>query len=450
MRFLPPDEDVELYKQGFDADILNRVKAGKALSELLERIEDPLVVALDGRWGTGKTYFLKRWVGAHTLQNEGKATTVYFDAFAHDYLSDPLVALVSALSERMPRTRQTRLKRVQTAAAKFAKPITRMGLAAATFGASEALNDLGDVLAESISVDVDRAIEEFWKREEGRRAAMAEFRSALESLTASTRADRPAKPLIIVIDELDRCRPDYALELLEVIKHFFAVDHVHFVLGVNLDSLENSVRVRYGAQIDAAAYLKKFISLSLGLPETMGDHDDTKSILTFARYIAEQMKLPKLITGAVIDHLKVVSEQNFISVRDVGKIMSAVSLLPIQPREQELYPGWREVLITLVVSKVVNPNLYGKFLSGTATDAEIESHFGSTENRRSDRSNEDYDHASSVRFWYWSYVCRDGKVDWTERDSIARQFDTFGRHRNPRGIPKTVHRQWLDIFSMTN
>jgi predicted KAP-like P-loop ATPase len=125
MRFSPPDEDVELYKQGFDEDILNRVRAGKALSELLERIEDPLVVALDGRWGTGKTYFLKRWVGAHTLQNEGKATTVYFDAFAHDYLSDPLVALVGALSERTPKTRQTRLKRVQKAASKLAKRLGR-------------------------------------------------------------------------------------------------------------------------------------------------------------------------------------------------------------------------------------------------------------------------------------------------------------------------------------
>jgi hypothetical protein len=309
-------------------------------------------------------------------------------------------------------------------------------------------------LAESVSADVDRAIDDFWKREEGRRTAMAEFRGALELLTASTRADKTVRPLVIVIDELDRCRPDYALELLEVIKHFFAVDHVHFVLGVNLESLENSVRVRYGAQIDAAAYLKKFISLSLSLPETIGDHDETRSILAYARHVAKQMELPNRVTAAVLDHLKVVAENEFISVRDIGKIMSAVALLPAVPREQEILHGWREVLVSLIVSKVVKPSLYIKFLNGTATDPEIEVYFGSTEAKRSDRlgegRNPDYDHASSLRFWYWSYICSDGNTEIPEKDQIARQFENFGRSRNPKGIPKTVHRLWLDIFTLTD
>lgn len=71
MWFMPPDKDVDLYNSGFDDDLLGRVKLGENLSELLERIDDPLVVALDGRWGAGKSYFLKRWVGAHRIQNNG-------------------------------------------------------------------------------------------------------------------------------------------------------------------------------------------------------------------------------------------------------------------------------------------------------------------------------------------------------------------------------------------
>ena len=108
MRFLPPEEPIELYKSVFDDDLLGRKKVSQSLSNILDRIEDPLVVALDGRWGTGKSYFLKRWVGAHKMQNSGKALTIYFDAFAHDYLSDPLIALVGALSKRLPKSEKSK------------------------------------------------------------------------------------------------------------------------------------------------------------------------------------------------------------------------------------------------------------------------------------------------------------------------------------------------------
>ncbi|WP_190238221.1 P-loop NTPase fold protein [Cereibacter johrii] len=85
MHLFPQEQEVELYQTGFgEEDQFNRQSSSKSLSELVERIEDPLVIALDGPWGTGKSYFLKRWVGAHKNENGGRATTVYFDAFAND------------------------------------------------------------------------------------------------------------------------------------------------------------------------------------------------------------------------------------------------------------------------------------------------------------------------------------------------------------------------------
>ena len=93
MKIVSPEPAVDLYNEGFEeTDILQRRNTGAALSDLLSRIAD----SLDGRWGTGKMYFLKRWMGAHK-----GATTVYFGAFAHDYVSDPLPALVSVLEERL-------------------------------------------------------------------------------------------------------------------------------------------------------------------------------------------------------------------------------------------------------------------------------------------------------------------------------------------------------------
>lgn len=70
-----------------------------------------------------------------------------------------------------------------------------------------------------------------------------------------------------MIDELDRCRPDFALSLLEVVKHFFSVKGVQFVLGVRLEALEESRWHRYGPNTDAGLYLQKFLHLRLSLPE---------------------------------------------------------------------------------------------------------------------------------------------------------------------------------------
>jgi hypothetical protein len=102
MKFVIPEPLFNLYNEGFTGkDILKRADTGKRLSSLVESIEDPLVIALDGEWGSGKSFFLKCWVGAHKLENNGQATTIYFDAFAHDYLEDPLIALTGCISERL-------------------------------------------------------------------------------------------------------------------------------------------------------------------------------------------------------------------------------------------------------------------------------------------------------------------------------------------------------------
>jgi hypothetical protein len=134
----PPAEEIALYETGFGADdLLNRRETGKRLSELLERVSQPVVIALDGPWGSGKTYFLKRWVGAHGLENDGNATTIYFDAFANDYFDDPLIGLTAALGERLPKEKAGSLGKVREIATSLLRPGLRIALAAATAGATE-------------------------------------------------------------------------------------------------------------------------------------------------------------------------------------------------------------------------------------------------------------------------------------------------------------------------
>jgi len=107
MLLFPPESEVDLYNEGFGTeDLLNRKIVGQRLSKLFDTIDQPMVVALDGAWGTGKTHFLKRWVGAHRLENGGCGTTIYFDAFAHDFLDDPLLALKGVIGDRLTKAEQ--------------------------------------------------------------------------------------------------------------------------------------------------------------------------------------------------------------------------------------------------------------------------------------------------------------------------------------------------------
>ena len=469
MKIVPPEPDVNLYEDGFEEqDLLQRKRLGDALSDLLNRIEDPLVVALDGRWGTGKTYFLKRWVGAHARKDDGDvAAIVYFDAFAHDSLGDPLPALVSALEERLLRSDadnpeeeyKKKIQAMKDAAFRLAKPIARAGLTAV--GASVVVH-VADELAKARNNEATDSFDRFWEAEEGRRDAMKKFRQAIESLAASKEGSGTGSTVVIVIDELDRCRPDYALEVIEVIKHFFTVPRLHFVLGVNLRALENMVRARYGARIEAHAYLSKFIQVTLDLPDEFTDDTNRQkqAVIVYLDHLLECMGIPQQIADLLRKQVEIVSRANHVSLRDVGSIVSSVSLASGEvvenPEDNEFYKGWIMVMIDLIVSRVVRPDLHPRFLDATVTPSDLESYLGASENVLQENlggcDNGDYDHDISLRYHTWRYLARNGQT--TDDDpeiisSIPRLFSDHGRLavNTPRRLPMKIHRQWLDRFS---
>jgi hypothetical protein len=205
MKLFPQDIDVVLYETGFEDDILERKSISKQLSDFVERIEDPVVLALDDKWGSGKTFFLKRWVAAHNGENEGKAITVYFDAFENDYLSDPLISIITAVSTRIPDDQEATLKKWKRVAAKLAKPAFGIALSLATLGAKQQLDEIGEVIVDAAAGELKDATQDLWDAEKERRNAVQAFKDLLIKLTQDA-----ASPIVIVIDELDRCRPDYA------------------------------------------------------------------------------------------------------------------------------------------------------------------------------------------------------------------------------------------------
>lgn len=439
MRLYPASKEVVLYKEGFgDSDLLARASVGQRVSELVERIEDPLVLAVDGPWGSGKSFFLKRWVGAHTVENCGTATTVYFDAFANDFLDEPLVGLTGAIGERLPGGKpQRNLRKVKEVVYKVAGPVARIGAAVATAGATELAGPILDAVIEASGKEAQDAAEAFWKREDGRRAAIQQFRSALGEIT------KGGKPLVIVVDELDRCRPDYALSVLEVIKHFFAVERVHFVLGVNLDALEDMVRIRYGANINAGDYLKRFISLSLSLPHNVGSDLSTNASVHYFQVTAKEMGIEPTMIDVATDQLKMAVAAAPVSLRDIEKVLIRFALLPRRKDFERTYSGYQALIVSLNLFQVLKPDLFRRAFRRSLKIGDIEMFFGMTQSTL-DENSDRHDRDASFLRGLWQFALT-GTVDVeSEKPHFARAFN--GRVRT---VFETIERDYFALFEIS-
>lgn len=447
MRLTIPEPKIELYKDGFaEHDKLSRKPTGDKLSELVARIDDPLVIALDGAWGYGKSFFLKCWVGEHLKRKGNTTQTVYFDAFKHDFLDDPLIALTGAIAERFAeaddKTAQKAWNKAKRAAPAIGRAVVRAGVSVATAGLVNKADELADAAIATASRELDGAVAEFWKRENGKRAAMENFRQALVDLTRADTSGIPQQKLIVVIDELDRCRPDFALSVLETVKHFFNVDGIHFILGTNLSELENSVRKRYGSSAAAARYLQKFVSISVSIPQDQSGYRDFVSANYYSQVIDVLGTQDDWRHIRIRNLLEIIPRSSQPSLRDVEKIAACVAISTEANLRNELEYTALAIMTLLQVSR---PDLFVQLLSSEANLEEVLRFFGVTER---DGGSLIGDTKSTV-FWICK-LTQQPKLDVTHEQS--QFFSTFGLDNNNKHMRRTflrgIHDRTLALFRL--
>ncbi len=382
-----PDPDINIGNVGFDGNCdLGRKESGQKLSELVEKISEPVVIAVDGPWGSGKSHFLKLWTGAHTLENEGLAKVIYFDAFKNDYFDDPLVALVGQIFEDFSKDKAPdgKMKTLLKQAGRLVKPATRIALAMGIGFVGETLSGAAAAGIQAVEKEGEKALDPVWENEANRRDAMEGFKQALKDLTIENGSEDKPQKIVIIVDELDRCRPDFALNMLETIKHFFAVENVIFVLGVNLVELENSVKARYGAGIDAGRYLQKFIHLRFELSPQIGEHIKINAWEAYFDRAVKKMGLPGFLTDHLKKYLSTLPEDTNISLREVQRILTIVALIPTGGNNRTLENkvwGWRAAIVGTAALKCFYPNLYKKARIGTLSFCDMTKVFGLLDNK---------------------------------------------------------------------
>ena len=345
----------------WEGDALNRSEMARNLANMVADPRGLSTISIHGGWGTGKTFFLERlrW---HLKENGFEA--IYFNAWQDDFFNDPLLAILGQLANKLASTENRQI----------AKTALNVAGALATAVGTEVLRQYTGINLRRVGKSIPRkrqtVADQYATQAETRRR----LRNNLSNLADGVTKESDGKPLVFIIDELDRCRPTFAIELMERVKHIFDVSNVLFIFGVNRDEMAKSLQSIYG-NIDADTYLRRFFDLELSLPPA-----DTK---TFTRHLINSYELPAYFDdlfkgvqrppddnlGTMRQHLPYLLDALQVSLREAQYCVRLLSVLARSQNPRELMMP--VVVVGLTALRTVNRKLYRDFVRGDVRTGEV-------------------------------------------------------------------------------
>ncbi len=247
-------------------DTLNRARYASFLSNVLvkEAMNDGYVLNLNASWGTGKTYFLKRWM--HELKKQHPV--VYIDAWKQDFSNDPMLSVIASIIDQLKAQQpamETNVHEVMNKFGTFTKavaPIVAKGLMKKAIGVdlfADQDNPYSKADEKMLGEVATKLTEKMIENHNKTLKSIATFKIAIKEWIEAIQAKTAlASHTFIFIDELDSCRPNYAVQMLEVIKHFFDISNIVFVIATDTKQLQHAIKSIYGQGFEAQAYLDRF------------------------------------------------------------------------------------------------------------------------------------------------------------------------------------------------
>lgn len=270
----------ETIEPSLDNDKLGIKEQHDSTINLILGITGSATIAITSQYGGGKTFFAKCL--ENTLKNEHKdrVNTVYVDLWSNDY-KNPLATFISSLDTIKDNNDLSQLKEI----AIKTLPIISFGVKLFT------------------GVPTDKTEELFKNLLNG------EDKKDIDGLKKEIKKLAKDKKLVFLVDEIDRCRPEYAIETLETIKHFFELDNIIFILFINSSYIDNieSQYIKYG--IGSHGYIEKFIDKTILL-----DIKPKNYINLFPPVYNEDYR-------DNIDYISILPDFFSLSTRDVIKIL---------------------------------------------------------------------------------------------------------------------------------
>ena len=340
----------------WEGDALGRKEMAANVASIIADPRGLSTISIHGGWGTGKTFFLTRlrW---HLKENDFES--IYFNAWQDDFLHDPLLAILGQLAEVF---KDTGFRELGTAALEAGGRLIRRIPSAVVEKIA------GGRMADAL--DQEPSLFELYEKHVESRDVLKQKLRELGAKVAEKHNDRP---LVFIIDELDRCRPSFAIELMERVKHIFDLPNLLFIFGVHRDEMAKSLESVYG-NIDSDTYLRRFFDLELSLPPT--------NLAEFTRHLINKYKLPEFFSGELAtipevgrsfgnirDNLPFLMGLTNSSLRDMHNCIRLLSMVARQLKGKQ---GIQSIeIVTLILLRSQNLKLFQRFLQGNARAREV-------------------------------------------------------------------------------
>jgi len=297
-------------------------KEVQSFCELVNELVTPVTIAINGKWGTGKSKFVELCIQYFERKKDTgereqpEILPIYINAWENDYSEDPLVILLANL---LNTARENHLiedeldKKIRKEAGRLFKVGLPALLKLATGGLFNIRSEDLDSVIEKYSESV---LDEYYKEKE----SLDQLKTLLNDLISSPRK------VIVFVDELDRCTPLFAIKMLERVKHLFEIENVIFVFSVDKIQLSAAISKVYGSEYDSTGYLWRFFNLTYELPFRSDDY----VVYLYGYYNfkdlwnLEALNRTGLTYQSLLDPIKTIVSYGNLGYRDCELFMSRI------------------------------------------------------------------------------------------------------------------------------
>lgn len=347
------EPNIDEIRKMLEQDSVGRNQQLSLLIKFINSFDTNVVISIDGRWGSGKTVFVKQ---LKLLADEGESaipdhdgqisrvalrkfnedySVYYFNAWEHDYLSDPLQALLFRLISDFQENES--VKAVKKIASKV-----------------DLADFIKNITKEAIDFDKKTTNEQLIKEIKD----MVDRKEAVDNIL-NKYLNASGKRMLFIVDELDRCKPSFAVEMLEVMKHYFNNDQIVFLIATNVAELSHTIRKYYGDGFEGAKYLNRFFDYNLELRKV-----DHKKYITTQLGVQKDSYFKNSIPHDIATYLD-------LTMREANSFFGSLKLLDGYMGRADHWQPSAKVWLTQVVYvplalalKVTQDGRYVDFMSG--------------------------------------------------------------------------------------
>ena len=414
----------------FDGDVLQRDRVADKLTGYIDRLREGAVLAIDAPWGEGKTWFGRNW--AKRLEDE-KRTVIFIDAFEQDYVEDPFLLLAAEIAEVMDdKSIAEDLRKSAVGVMKAIIPMVPKVMfnigGRVAFGSNDLSKDIGEgfeAVSNEIASATGKLIEDKIENHAQEKESLQHFKNELTKIAVAQ-----DKPVVIIIDELDRCKPTFAVQLIERVKHLFDVPNLVFVLLLNRNQLEKAVKGVYGAETDASAYLGKFVNFFFMLPKNTSvdmaanNHVEKYVSDVFKRYNFENKTREHfkgcMSTMAIIYNM---------SLRDVEQATALYAFA--QPSNID-----NNCLAYAITLKIMKPNLFHRLSKDNSAVAHKEAKESIEKKQELNRNNQGVKNYLNLLFdWHVAHIDDFNDAVGGDFKQIMLNFSQYNRIQRDKIFP---------------